>query len=80
MESVRNLQWWFVHLAVFVVAQGIFLAVGQSWPAAFLTGGAPEEAPILMDVSRWWLIVFAIDTAWSMYKAFSGGSASAGSR
>lgn len=77
MDKLRGL---FIHLAVFVVAQIIFLVIGQSWPAAFLAGQVPGDTPILMDVSKWWCLVIAIDIAWNLYKAFSAGSASTGNR
>jgi hypothetical protein len=44
---MNKLRWWFVHLAVFVVGQGVLLAAGESWPAAFLAGEVPDALTLL---------------------------------
>jgi len=66
---MNKLRWWFAHLAIFVVVQGVLLAAGESWPAAFLAGEVPDALTLFsspaMWVSRTWCIVFAVDTAWS---------------
>ena len=75
---MNKLRWWFAHLAVFVVGQGVLLAAGESWPAAFLAGEVPDALTLFgspaMWVSRIWCIVFAVDTAWSWsYMIFAKG-------
>ena len=66
---MNKLRWWFAHLAVFVVGQGVLLAAGESWSAAFLAWEVPDALTLFgspaMWVSRIWCIVFAVDTAWS---------------
>jgi hypothetical protein len=66
---LNKLRWWFTHLAVFAVGQGLLLAAGESWPAALLAEEVPDPLTLFSDpamwVSRMWCIVFVVDTAWS---------------
>lgn len=67
---MKKLQWWFVHVIVFAVAQGLLLAVGESWPAALVAGSVPDSLTLFGDPTMWisriWCIVFAVDTVWSV--------------
>ena len=66
---MNKLRWWSAHLAIFVVGQGLLLAAGGSWPAAFLYGSVPDSLTLFSDPAMWisriWCIVFAVDTVWS---------------
>lgn len=65
-KAKRERQGWYKHLALFVFGQGMLFAIGESWPVAQLTGNAPEELSALMNASRIWCVVFAVDTIWSL--------------
>lgn len=67
---------WYVHLAIFVVGQTVFLAMGESWPATILTGELPPsalntgkwsgaETSTLTLASRVWCVVIVVDFVWS---------------
>ena len=66
---MNKLRWWFAHLAIFAVGQGLLFAAGASWPIALLAGEVPDTLTLFgspaMWISRMWCIVFAVDTAWS---------------
>jgi DHA1 family multidrug resistance protein-like MFS transporter len=66
---MSKLGWWFAHLALFAVGQGLLLAAGASWPVAFLNGSVPGSLTLFSDPAMWisrvWCIVFAVDTVWS---------------
>lgn len=53
------------HLVIFVVGQAILIAIGESWLAAQLAGGVPEEPSALMGAGRIWAVVLAVDAIWS---------------
>lgn len=57
---------WYKHLALFVAGQTILLFIGESWPAALVGGEAPAEPTGLMAASRVWMIIFVVDTVWSL--------------
>ena len=65
-KAKKERQGWYKHLALFVFGQGMLFAIGESWPVAQLTGNAPEELSALMNASRIWCVVFAVDTIWSL--------------
>lgn len=66
-KATRTKAIWTTHLAVFVAAQLILAVTGDSWAVAFMRDAVPEDEPLLMLVSRIWLIVFAVDTIWSWW-------------
>ncbi len=75
-HSRKERRGWYVHLAIFVVGQTVFLAMGESWPATILTGELPPsalwtgkwsgaETSTLTLASRVWCVVLVVDFVWS---------------
>ncbi len=75
-HSSKERRGWYVHLAIFVVGQTVFLAMGGSWPAMILTGELPPsalwtgqwsgaETSTLTFASRVWCAVIVVDFVWS---------------
>lgn len=67
---MQKMKWWLAHMGAFLLGQAILLAVGESWPAAFLTQQVPDPLSFgnepAMWISRAWCVVFAVDTIWSL--------------
>lgn len=75
-HSRKERRGWYGHLAIFVVGQTVFLAMGESWPAMILTGELPPsalwtgkwsgaETSALTLASRVWCVVIIVDFVWS---------------